>query len=119
MAETFKNLFLRRVAVKEGFVEQLVVEINDGVKSLSSLALREGALIGLNYRSFLKQIRGHVTIRIQGDYKKYSWTPPMHRFLNTFGLTNNNYMSYREQCWDAYHSDGHHFPVSSETLTIY
>jgi hypothetical protein len=50
--ETFKNLFLRRVAVKEGFVEQLVVEMNENVKSLSSLALREGALIGLDYKPF-------------------------------------------------------------------
>ena len=119
MEESFHNLFLRRVAVNDEMVEKLVVEVNDGVKPLSSLALREGALIGLHYRSFLDQIRGHVTIRIQGDYKKYSWTSPMHRFLQTFGLTNDNYMSYREQCWDAYHSNGHHFPVSSENLTIY
>jgi len=111
--ETFRNLFLRRVAVKEGFVEQLVVEMNDTVKSLSSLALREGALIGLDYRSFLKQIRRHVTIRIQGDYKKYSWTPPMHRFLSTSELTNDNYTDYKEKCWDVYHRNGHHFPVSS------
>ena len=117
--ETFKNLFLRRVAVKKGFVEQLVIEMNENVKSLSSLALREGALIGLDYQTFLEQIKGHVTIQIQKDYKKYSWTQPMHHFLSTSELTNDNYSDYKEKCWNFYHGNGHHFSVSSETLTIY
>ena len=117
--DTFKDLFLRRVAIKKGFVEQLVIEMNKNVKSLSSLALREGALIGLDHKTFWKQIAGHVTVQIQEDYRKYSWTPHMHRFLSTSELINDNYTDYTDRCWNFYQGNGHHFSVTSETLTIY
>jgi len=116
---TFKNMFLRRVDSGNELVEKLVIEINNEVKSLQSLSLRGGALIGMDFRPFIKTIRGKVAIHVQKSYKKYCWSWPMLRFLNTIGLKNDNYMEYRDNCWDDYQSNGHHRPVSSSSLTFY
>jgi hypothetical protein len=118
-AVTFEHMFLRRVASDNELVEKVVIELNNSVQSLQSLSLREAALIGLDFRPFIKIIRGKVAIQIQKDYKKYCWSWHMIRFLNTIGLTNDNYMEYRDNCWDDYQSNGHHRPVNSSSLTFY
>ena len=67
-AVTFEHMFLRRVASDNELVEKVVIELNNSVQSLQSLSLREAALIGLDFRPFIKIIRGKVAVQIQKDY---------------------------------------------------